>query len=58
VVTICPSVEFDEFGLTAKTSGLGLLFSLGISLRVMRVDLRDRSVRIEDRVWWFKEQSD
>lgn len=51
--SVCPLIQADEDHLTASTSWLARILSLGLLVRHLVVDRQTRTVTIEQRTAWF-----
>jgi hypothetical protein len=57
LLSITPRIRGDAGGLTVTTSRVAQLLMLAARFRRVRIDVRERTVTIEDRSWWFRKRS-
>ena len=52
-ISLCPKIKAEENALTASTSWLVRVLTLGMLLRRVEVDLQSRTVIVEQRTCWL-----
>jgi hypothetical protein len=57
LLSITPRITAGPNGLTATTSLVAQMLTLGARFRRVRIDTAERTVAVDDRSWWFRRQS-